>query len=94
MLKLKLMVKRMDLKIEKEIIAVANSGFVGARPQLLIPKNIAREFKLGEILEPTVVNKKTAIPNNIAIMSGIIRRMTLQEDKYTIQNTKQPLRTT
>ena len=60
MLKLKLKVKRRDRKIEKEVEAIANSGFTGAVPQLLIPQNLVSEFKFREILEPKISNKRTA----------------------------------
>jgi len=69
MLRLKLKMKRKDRKIEKEIVAVANSGFVGARPQLLIPRDTAKEMRFGEILEPTIVNKKTADGRTVSFIA-------------------------
>ena len=69
MLRLRLKVRRRDLKAEKEIIAVANSGFVGAKPQLLIPQEISREFRFGEMLEPTITAKKTADGRTVSFIT-------------------------
>lgn len=60
MLKLRLRVRRIDDRTEETVVAVANSGFSGARPQLLLPESVVRKLRLKEVAEPTVVSKRTA----------------------------------
>jgi len=69
MLRLKIRVRRRDLEIEKETNVVVNSGFAGPRPQLLIPKDMARELRFGEIIEPTIVNKRTADGRTVSFIT-------------------------
>ena len=69
MLKLRLRVRRKDQKISRDIEAIANSGFSGTKPQLLIPRSIAEVFKFREMTEPKIVNKRTADGRIVSFIS-------------------------
>ncbi|RJX15295.1 hypothetical protein CW703_06875 [Candidatus Bathyarchaeota archaeon] len=59
MLRLKTKIERVDGFESVEAVAIANSGFVGMEPEILIPPTIARQLKLHEIGEPEIFTKVT-----------------------------------
>ncbi len=59
MLRLKIRVERIDKSESIEVIAIANSGFIGVEPEVLIPSSIAKQLRLHEIEEPETYSKIT-----------------------------------
>lgn len=51
-LRLKVRIERIDKSLFTDTVGIANSGFVGVEPEILIPTYIAKELKLDEIKEP------------------------------------------
>jgi hypothetical protein len=54
MLRLRVRLERVGGGSSVEDVAIANSGFVGAEPEVLIPSSIASRLKLYELGEPEV----------------------------------------
>lgn len=55
------------VKIER-VVGIANSGFVGAEPEILVPNSIARELSLHEFSEPELHTKITGDGREISLM--------------------------
>ncbi len=52
-------IERIDGARLVENLAIANSGFIGIEPEVLLPSHIARKLKLHELVEPEIYNKIT-----------------------------------
>ena len=57
MLRLRIRIERVDSDRSIETIGIANSGFIGIEPEILVPNNIERELRLHEIAEPKIHTK-------------------------------------
>ena len=57
MLKLRVKVERIDGAGSVEVDAVANSGFVGSSPEVLLPDELVAKLKLGELVSPEPASK-------------------------------------
>lgn len=68
MLKLRIKVERVDHKYSFETLAIANTGFVGIEPEILIPQTLLKELKLYEITEPEIITKTTGNGREVQLM--------------------------
>ncbi len=59
MLRLRIRIERIDSGVSTEVIGIANSGFVGLEPEILVPMHIANALRLQEVGEPEVYTKIT-----------------------------------
>lgn len=50
-------VERIDRSAQSQTIAIANSGFVGLEPEILVPLSLARELRLEEYAQPEIYMK-------------------------------------
>ncbi|MEM2194319.1 MAG: hypothetical protein QXY40_00300 [Candidatus Methanomethylicia archaeon] len=56
-LKLRIRIERSDGKYSVVYEAIANSGFSGKKPEILVPLKLIESFKLRELQEPTPASK-------------------------------------
>lgn len=68
MLRLKVRVERADGSRSIEVLAIANSGFIGLEPEILLPINMARELRLDEIVQPEAYTKITGDGREVALL--------------------------
>ena len=59
MLRLKVRIRRVDGKFSQDLIAIANSGFVGLKPEIVLPQNVINDLKLNEVAESRISRKIT-----------------------------------
>lgn len=59
MLKLKTKIEKVDGSKFIEAVAIANSGFVGVEPEILVPLTVAEQLKLNELRKPETFTKVT-----------------------------------
>jgi hypothetical protein len=59
MLRLKVKIERSDGSASVETVVIANSGFIGVEPEVLIPPDVAKQLKLHEVGEPEMFTKVT-----------------------------------
>ncbi len=64
MLRLKIRVRRIDGKYSKELIAIANSGFVGFTPEIVLPFDVIEDLKLNEVVKAKSLRKITGMEGN------------------------------
>jgi len=67
-LRLKVRIERIDSGAHIEVIGIANSGFVGAEPEILMPSHIARELELHKVQKPKVHVKITGDGREVTLM--------------------------
>ena len=83
MLRLRIRIERVDGSKHMDSIAIANSGFVGLEPELLIPSNLANRLKLYEVSEPETHTKVTGDGRVVEFIKyrNSIRVYVLAEDR-------------
>ena len=59
MLRLKVKIERVDGSASVEAVAIANSGFVGVEPEVLMPPSMAEQLKLHELGQSEMFPKIT-----------------------------------
>ncbi len=76
-------IERIDKSLFTDIVGIANSGFVGAEPEILIPTYIAKELKLDEIKEPEAHVKITGDGREVTLMKyrNTVNVYVLTEDR-------------
>ena len=82
-LRLRVRLERIDKSLFTDIVGIANSGFVGAEPEILIPTYIAKELKLDEIKEPEAHVKITGDGREVTLMKyrNTVNVYVLTEDR-------------
>ncbi len=83
MLRLRVRMERVDGKTSVEVVGVANSGFVGLEPEVLVPMRIANELKLSELGEPEVHTKIAGDGRELELLRyrGAVRVYVVTEDR-------------
>ncbi len=83
MLRLRVRIERVDGKASVEVVGVANSGFVGLEPEVLVPMRIANELKLSELGEPEVHTKIAGDGRELELLRyrGAVRVYVVTEDR-------------
>jgi len=67
-LKLRVKIERIDRSLFVETVGLANSGFIGVEPEILIPARLAQELKLHEVREPEAHTKITGDGREVTLM--------------------------
>ncbi len=68
MLRLRVRIERIDSAVAEEVVGIANSGFVGVDPEILLPVDIAQKLRLQEVSEPEVYTKITGDGREIDLL--------------------------
>ncbi len=73
----------MDGEASAEVVAIANSDFVGAEPEVLVPSRTARLLRLHEIGEPEVYSKVTGDGREVGFLRyrDAVRVYVVAEDR-------------
>ncbi len=82
-MRLRVRMERVDGKTSVEVVGVANSGFVGLEPEVLVPMRIANELKLSELGEPEVHTKIAGDGRELELLRyrGAVRVYVVTEDR-------------
>ncbi len=83
MLRLKVKIERVDGARSVHAIAIANSGFVGIEPEILLPIYIARELELDEIAQPEAYTKISGDGREIDLLRyrNVVKVYVVTEDR-------------
>ena len=83
MLRLKVKIERVDGRKSLETIAIANSGFIGLEPELVIPLSIVRSLAIDEIREPESHTKISGDGREIDMLKyrGCVNVYVVTEDR-------------
>lgn len=83
MLKLRVRIERVDGVKRVDVVGIANSGFVGVEPEVLIPTSIARELGIHELGEPEPYTKITGDGREITLLRyrNAVRVYVVTEDR-------------
>ncbi|MHC1627465.1 MAG: pepsin/retropepsin-like aspartic protease family protein [Candidatus Nezhaarchaeales archaeon] len=83
MLRLKVKIERVDGSKTINVIAIANSGFIGSKPEILLPDHIVRELKLHEIRTPQASIKISGDGREIPLIrySEAVNVYVIEEDR-------------
>ena len=57
MLRLRVKIEVINNKLSIKTLAIANSGFIGVEPEILLPIELSRQLELHEIGEPEIHTK-------------------------------------
>ncbi len=68
MLRLRVRIERVDRAKSLETLAIANSGFVGSEPEVLLPFTLARQLRLEELVEPQLEEKLLGDGRRVSLM--------------------------
>ncbi len=68
MLRLRVRIDRVDGLKRIDVIAIANSGFIGMEPEILLPTHLAKELKLNEVAEPEECTKITGDGRDVTFL--------------------------
>ena len=73
----------MDGEASAEVVAIANSGFVGAEPEVLVSSRTARLLRLHEMEEPEVYSKVTGDGREVGFLRyrDAVRVYVVAEDR-------------
>jgi len=83
MLRLKVKIERVDGSKTINIVAIANSGFIGSKPEILLSDHIVRELKLHEICTPQASIKISGDGREIPLIrySEAVNVYVIEEDR-------------
>jgi hypothetical protein len=56
-LRIKLRIRRKDQTIEREVLGIVNSGFIGIEPEIVMPTSLSQELRLDDVSTPRVHDK-------------------------------------
>ncbi len=68
MLRLRVRIERIDSSTSLEVVGIANSGFVGVEPEILLPLHIAKQLRLHEIRDPEIYTKITGDGREVELL--------------------------
>ena len=68
MLRLRVRIERIDRSKRVEAIAIANSGFIGFEPEILLPQAVAKRLELHEVGEPETRVKVTGDGREVSLL--------------------------
>ncbi|RLF04232.1 MAG: hypothetical protein DRK00_07170 [Thermoprotei archaeon] len=68
MLRLRVRIERIDGSAGINVVAIANSGFAGLEPEVLLPLDIVKRLKLHEVTEPEAHVKITGDGREVSLL--------------------------
>ena len=68
MLRLRVRIERVDGLRSVDVVAIANSGFAGLEPEVLLPLSVAERLRLHEVAEPEARTKVTRDGRGVSLL--------------------------
>ena len=83
MLRLRVRIERRDGGRSIDVVGIANSGFAGIEPEVLVPIDVADELRLQEIAKPDVYTKITGDGREVELLRyrGVVKVYIVTEDR-------------
>ena len=83
MLRLRVKIERIDGLRSLDTIAIANSGFVGLEPEVLLPYSYARKLELDSIVNPEIHTKVSGDGREVEFLRyrGAVKVYIITEDR-------------
>jgi len=67
-LRLRVRIERVDGLRSVDVVAIANSGFAGLEPEVLLPLSVAERLRLHEVAEPEARTKVTRDGRGVSLL--------------------------